>query len=138
MKKEIPIVLLTHGYFGKELIGSAELIVGKIESIQSVSLIKGMTIEEYYKEVKAVIQQFEGEVLVLTDMFGGTPSNISLMVQKEFPIHILCGVNLPMLLELVVSQQVTSSVEELLNKVINAGKDAIYQPKEIVIEEFDA
>ena len=137
MENEIPIVILNHGKFGEELIHSAELIVGQTTNVKAISLLQGTAIEEYYEIVKHALLELEGEAIVLTDMFGGTPSNIALMLQKERRIRILCGVNLPMLLELLVSREVVQPIGQLLEKAVSAARNAIYQPKEISLEELD-
>lgn len=137
MSYKFPIVILNHGKFGAELIISAELIVGKINNVRAVSLLRGMTIEEYYVDVKQVLTEFEGKALVLTDMYGGTPSNIALMIQKEFNISVLCGVNLPMLLELLLNRETAESLDDLINRSLTAAREAVFQPQKIILNEFD-
>lgn len=68
----ISIVLMNHGSFGKELQASAEMIIGKISDIHTVSLMPGMTIEEYYEMADKIVALNEGETIILTDLYGGT------------------------------------------------------------------
>ena len=83
MIEPITYVILNHGRFGEELIKSAELIAGKTEHIHAVSLLSGMSIEEYYEEVRDYLTGVQGEILVLADLYGGTPSNVGMMLQRE-------------------------------------------------------
>ena len=93
MIEPITYVILNHGRFGEELIKSAELIAGKTEHIHAVSLLSGMSIEEYYEEVRDYLTGVQGEILVLADLYGGTPSNVGMMLQREFSLHVVCGIH---------------------------------------------
>ena len=100
----VGIVLITHGDVGEKLIETTESIVGRLDRIQCVSInIKERNkVDLIKKSIVAAIKNVDlGQgVLILTDMFGGTPSNISLSFLEEGKIEVLSGVNLPMLLKL--------------------------------------
>ncbi|MCR0207176.1 PTS sugar transporter subunit IIA [[Clostridium] innocuum] len=134
----ITYVILNHGRFGEELIKSAELIAGKTEHIRAVSLLSGMSIEEYYEEVRAYMATLKGEILVLADLYGGTPSNVGMMLQREFSLHVICGVNLPMLIELILKRSNEAcSVQELMEAGLAAARASIIQPDQIAFEEIE-
>lgn len=137
MKEPTHIVVVNHGRFGEELIRSAELIVGKIDHIHAVSLLPGMSIEEYYGLMKDTLQQLDGDILVLADLYGGTPSNVAMMMQREFHVHVLCGVNLAMLIELVMKRahEDTKDVETIIRDVLESARGAILEPKQIEVED---
>ncbi len=98
----IGVLVITHGNLGCELIQSAELIKGRLDGVLAISVdpIKG--VEKLKKEITDGIKKVDrGKgVLILTDLFGGTPSNISLSFLKEGKLEVVTGVNLPMLLKL--------------------------------------
>jgi PTS system mannose-specific IIA component len=98
----IGVLITTHGNLGKELIKAAELIKGPLSDISYVSVDQTKDVEEIKKEIGNAIKKLDKGrgVLVLTDLFGGTPSNISLSFMKEEKVEVLTGVNLPMLLKL--------------------------------------
>jgi PTS system mannose-specific IIA component len=98
----IGVLITTHGNLGKELIQAAELIRGSLKGIISVSIDQTKGMEELQKEISSAIRKLDrGKgVLILTDLFGGTPSNISLSFLKEGKVEVITGVNLPMLLKL--------------------------------------
>lgn len=136
MEHEVNVLVLNHGKFGEELIRSAELIVGKTEYAQAVSLVQGMSIEEFYEEVKGIMKTKHGTYIILTDLFGGTPCNVAMMLLREFQAHVICGVNLPMLLELIISiNNGETRIPHLLKKALGAGKEAIFQPEQIQVNE---
>ena len=98
----IGVLITAHGNLGNELIKAAELIKGPLNDILPVSIDQTKDVEEIKKEIGNAIKKLDkGKgVLILTDLFGGTPSNISLSFIKEGKVEVLTGVNLPMVLKL--------------------------------------
>jgi PTS system mannose-specific IIA component len=98
----IGVLITTHGNLGNELIKSAELIKGPLADILHVCVDQTKNVEDLKKEISNAIKKLDkGKgVLILTDLFGGTPSNISLSFIKEGKVEVLTGVNLPMVLKL--------------------------------------
>ncbi|MEW5721596.1 MAG: PTS sugar transporter subunit IIA [Thermodesulfobacteriota bacterium] len=99
----IGFIIVTHGRLGAELIKTAEFILGRIDNAGAVS-IDGLHSPESMRESieKAIRAHDQGQgVIVLTDMFGGTPSNLSLSFLDKWNVEVLTGVNLPMVIKLV-------------------------------------
>ncbi|MDA8126430.1 MAG: PTS sugar transporter subunit IIA [Deltaproteobacteria bacterium] len=98
----IGVLITTHGNLGIELIKAAELIRGSLKGIIPVSIDQSKGVEDLKKEISSAIKKLDqGQgVLILTDLFGGTPSNISLSFLKGGRVEVITGVNLPMLLKL--------------------------------------
>lgn len=98
----IGALITTHGNLGNELIKAAELIKGPLDDILHISVDQTKNVEDLKKEISNAIKKLDrGKgVLILTDLFGGTPSNISLSFIKEGKVEVLTGVNLPMVLKL--------------------------------------
>jgi len=98
----VGVLITTHGNLGKELIKAAELIRGSLKGIVHISVDQIKGVEDLKKEISGAIKKLDqGQgVLILTDLFGGTPSNISLSFMKEGKVEVITGVNLPMLLKL--------------------------------------
>ncbi|MDI7259001.1 MAG: hypothetical protein QME90_03660 [Thermodesulfobacteriota bacterium] len=96
----IGAVIIAHSFVGKELIATAEYIVGKIEGITAVSINGEMNSFEARKIISDAIKQVsQGDgVLLLTDLFGGSPSNIAFSFLNSEKIDVVTGVNLPMIL----------------------------------------
>ena len=100
----IGIVIVTHSQLGEALIGAAEFIIGsRPDSIESVSIDLSENAEKLRSKIDRGIKKVMGQegVIILTDMFGGTPSNLSYSFLEEGHIEVLSGVNLPILIQAV-------------------------------------
>ena len=98
----VGLVVVTHCRLADELVAAAELIVGKLAQCAAISIDPGEGIAQIGKKVEdaiAAVDTGQG-VLILTDLFGGTPSNVSLSFLKERQVEVLSGVNLPILVKL--------------------------------------
>ena len=98
------IVIVTHGQLGEALIGAAEFIIGRRPAaIESISIDLSENAEKLRAKIAQGIKKVAGQegVLILTDMFGGTPSNLSYSFLEEGRIEVLSGVNLPILIQAV-------------------------------------
>jgi PTS system mannose-specific IIA component len=102
MKSQIGIVIVTHGNLGEALLETCSMITGESGGITSISVQAGNDVEETRSRIADAIEGVNrGKgVVLLVDMFGGTPSNISLSFLGEDDIEVVTGVNLPMLTKL--------------------------------------
>ena len=119
-------VVVSHGQVANELVAAAEAVVGNLSHITAVSIGWHDDVEMAKAEIERAIAQVDqgSGVLVLTDMFGGTPTNISAMFLKENEVEIVTGVNLPMVIKLA-SNNKDISLLELAKEVEGQGKEAI-------------
>lgn len=125
----IGILLVTHGKFSEEILKSAELIIGKQEKILTLGLQHGDSIDVLGDKVEESIKFLESDqgVLVLVDLFGGSPYNVvALNSNKIGNINFRCisGVNLPMLLE-AISMRESYDLDELTEHCMEAGSIGI-------------
>ncbi len=129
----VGVVLVTHPHLGEEFIRSAEMICGKIPRVLTVSIDTHKEVEELRRGIAEAIKKVdEGEgVLILTDMFGGTPSNMSLAFLQEGRVEVLTGLNLPMLIKLSNCRE-GRSLKELAKTVKEAGQKNINLASEIL------
>lgn len=129
----IGVLITTHGNLGKELIRAAELIKGGLKGIAFVSVDQTEKVDEINKEISSAIKKLDqGQgVLVLTDLFGGTPSNISLSYLKEGKLEVVTGVNLPMLLK-ISDMRDKMNLKEFAAYLSNYGKKNIYLASELL------
>ena len=96
------IVVVTHGQLAREMVAAAEMIIGELPNVTAVSIGWHESPEEAEKEIENAISRVEdgsGTVL-LTDMFGGTPTNLSLSLLEKDRLEVVTGVNLPMLIRI--------------------------------------
>ena len=123
----IGIVIVTHSELGEALIGAAEFIIGsRPESIESVSIDLNENAEKLRGKIDRGIKKVMGEdgVIILTDMFGGTPSNLSYSFLEEGHIEVLSGVNLPVLIQ-AVNMRKKMALDKLAANLEAFGKKSI-------------
>src|SRR5919206_2861576 len=125
--KKIAGVIVTHGHLAGELLAAAEMIVGPISHIAAVSIGWHDDVEVARNEVQRAISSVSqgGGVLLLTDMFGGTPTNIASMFLEEGSIEVVTGVNLPMVIKLATASA-EDSLAEIARKICDQGRQGIY------------
>ncbi|HTL28917.1 MAG TPA: PTS sugar transporter subunit IIA [Tepidisphaeraceae bacterium] len=125
--KRIAGVIVTHGHLAGELLAAAEMIVGPISHIAAVSIGWHDDVDAARDEVqRAITRVSQGAgVLLLTDMFGGTPTNIASMFLEEGAIEVVTGVNLPMVIKLATSTG-EESLAEIAPKIRDQGRQGIY------------
>lgn len=131
---KLNIVLGTHGRFGEELIKSAEMIVGKMENVKSVSLLPTMSFEEFMHQVDSVLNELNGPVLALVDLYGGTPCNVFTALTKKYHHNVIAGLNLPMLIDLYMNtvNSETLDMDGLIKKCINNTRSAVVHTNKIL------
>ena len=126
----IGIVVVTHGRLAEELVNAARNIVGEIPAIAAVSMGWSDDVGTARDQVERAIAEVGGsETLLLTDMFGGTPTNLSLPFLSA-QVEIVTGVNLPMLIKLTNLRD--GRLAEVARVVRDQGKDAIYVASDIL------
>ena len=123
----IGVVVVTHGQFATELVNAAETIVGDLPQFTAVSIGWHDDVDDARDEIKQAIARVQGPsgVLILTDMFGGTPSNLGLTFLEANRVEVITGVNLPMLIKLA-SLQSSSDLLGVAREMREAGRDAIW------------
>ena len=131
--KKIGGVIVSHGQVANELLAAAEAVVGAMTHIAAVSIGWHDDVETAKDEIaRAVKKVSDGAgVLLLTDMFGGTPTNISAMFIKQNEVEIVTGVNLPMVIKLA-SQNKETTLSEMARAVEEQGKQSIYRTSQLL------
>jgi mannose PTS system EIIA component len=121
-------VVVSHGQLATELLSAAETVVGPVENIQAVSIGWHDDVDMAKDEIERAIKQADqgSGVIVLTDMFGGTPTNISAMFLKEGEVEIVTGVNLPMIIKFATADR-SAKLNELATEIEEQGKQSIYR-----------
>ena len=125
------LVLVTHAGLAGALKSAAEMIVGSIDMCASVEIIPGEHADEIMARVVSAVEAVSADgAIIMTDLFGGTPSNMAMSFLKEGRIEVLTGVNLPMLIEFC-SRRGRMSVADLASELLRSGREGI-----IVAGEF--
>lgn len=131
--KKIGGVVVSHGQFANELLSAAEQVVGEIPHVMAVSIGWHDNVDVAKGEIERAIKSVSSGngVLLLTDMFGGTPTNISAMFIKEDEVEVVTGVNLPMVIKLA-SQNKEMTLSEMAELVEKQGKQSIYKAADLL------
>lgn len=129
----IGVLITTHGNVGGELIKAVEMIKGTPKGVLHLSMDQTKGVEELRKEITAAVKKLDqGQgVLILTDLFGGTPSNIALSLLKPDKVEVVTGVNLPMLLKLSELQEGVA-LHDFAALIRDYGMKNIYLASEIL------
>ena len=131
----IGLVLVTHGRLAAEFITAMEHVVGPQEAIEAVCIGPDDDMEERRKDIAKAIGSVErGKgVIILTDLFGGTPSNLAISLMKSEKIEVIAGVNLPMLIRLEGARKLLD-VRAAVAAAREAGRKYISVASEILGE----
>ncbi len=122
----IGALVVSHGHLAQELLAAAEMIVGEISHIQAVSIGWHDDVNDARSEIEKRIADVENGagVLILTDMFGGTPSNIAFSFHEPGRVDVVTGANLPMIIK-IASQKEGESLDTLARTVCEQGRSSI-------------
>lgn len=124
----VGIVVVTHGELANELISAVKFVLSSKPSVKisGVCLDPDKEFESFKQDIKNAIKKVKGKdgILLVTDMFGGTPSNLSLTFLEENKVEVISGVNLPMLLKLATLSDKTT-LKEAVRIAEDAGRDNI-------------
>jgi len=119
------MVLVTHAGLAGALLRSAEMIVGKIECCEPVEITSDDKADEIMSRVVAAVEKVSADgAIIMTDLFGGTPSNMAMPFLKEGKIEVITGANLPMMIEFC-SKRERMSIDELAAAMHNTGREGI-------------
>ena len=120
-------VIVSHGKLGEEMLNALTIILGEAPNVEAISIGWYDDVEESKRKINASLKRVDQKngVVIFTDMFGGTPSNLSFTFQKEGQVEIITGVNLPMLIKFV-SLQRANTLKDVAKKVVDQGKKNVH------------
>ncbi|AEI14648.1 MULTISPECIES: PTS sugar transporter subunit IIA [Flexistipes] len=122
----VGVILLTHGSLGIELLKTSEMIIGKQDKVDFLSVQSGASLGDLAGDLDRLINKYkDGGVLILTDMFGGSPSNIAMAYLEKSKVDVVTGVNLPMLIKTFSMRKDIKNPQELGRAAIQTGKESI-------------
>lgn len=129
----VGIVVCAHFNLAREFVMAAELIVGKQDQIRYVNINPEEEMEAVKRRLQEAIKEVDAGdgVIIFTDMFGGTPCNLSLSFLNEGKIEVITGVNLPMLIKVLLERE-GKNLKELTEAVTTYGKKQIYLARDVL------
>ena len=132
-KNMIGVVLVTHGNLAKELVKVMEHVVGAQDQLTTITIDPDDDMEKRREDILSSVQFVDKGlgVIILTDMFGGTPSNLAISIMEQENIDIIAGVNLPMLIKLA-SVRSTKNISEAVVQAREAGQKYIMVASQVL------
>ena len=124
--KEITVILISNGHYAKYALESTEMIIGRQENCEVISVTEDKDLDSVTKELEEVYKKFKNEkgVVILTDIRGGTPSNAAAnLLVREDDILALSGYNMPLLLELFTNRDL--EMEDLKEGLYEAFRESL-------------
>jgi PTS system mannose-specific IIA component len=123
----VGLVVATHGNLGTELLVSAQMIIGPVRNARAVTITQDSSMEGVRDAIAAAVSEVGTDgngVIIVTDMFGGTPANVSMTFLEPQLVEVLTGVNLPVLLKFFNSQE-NLALDELAEILKSYGQQSI-------------
>ncbi|GAK32484.1 PTS fructose transporter subunit IIA [Iodidimonas nitroreducens] len=119
----IGLVLVTHGRLAEEFVSAMEHVVGPQEQVRAIAIGPDDDMEERRAEIATAAEEVNSGdgVILLTDMFGGTPSNLAISLLGKGSVEVIAGINLPMLIKLA-SVRATGSLDDVVASAQEAGR----------------
>ncbi len=123
----IGVLLITHDRLGESLLANAERLLGPQLKCRVVTQHRGKSREDLLEATLAALDEVEGRggVMILTDLYGGTPYNVALDCAKKHPCSLITGVNLPMLIKVLESDRRSIELNDLTEAAVKAGTEGI-------------
>lgn len=126
----IQTIIFTHGQLSKGLVSAVGVIAGTMENTTTLSLTLEDNPDDLSQQLNRLVSDADDDtqILIVNDIFGGTPSNLSLVCAHRHPnrkIRVIAGANLAMLLELVNQLETTTDIDELATQCIEAAKTGV-------------
>ena len=117
----IGLILVTHGKLAEEFVAAMQHVVGRQDAVRTVCIGPNDDMEARRAEIAEAIEEVDSGagVIILTDLFGGTPSNLAISLMAKGKVEVIAGINLPMLIRLAKARGCMP-----LDKAVIAGRDA--------------
>jgi PTS system mannose-specific IIA component len=133
----IGVVVVTHGQLATELVNAAETIVGDLPQFAAVSIGWHDDVDDAREEIKQTIARLQAPdgVLILTDMFGGTPANLGMTFLEPDKVEVITGINLPMLIKLASVQKTASNLLAVAREMREHGRNAMWVASDLLRSE---
>lgn len=126
-------IIVSHGKLAEELLNALTIILGEAPNIEAISIGWYDDVEDSRRKINRSLKRLDQKngIVVFTDMFGGTPSNLSFSFLRDNQVEIITGVNLPMLIKFV-SLQRSNNLKDVAKKVVEQGKKNIHLASELL------
>ncbi len=124
----VGILIASHGRLGEEMVRTAEFIYGEIPRMKAANLSPNESVNSYREKIKMLVEELdEGDgVLILTDIFGGTPFNIAITFFNDRKVEVVAGFTLAMILKLATVRNEIQNISDIAKFIVEYGRKKIY------------
>lgn len=135
MEEKPQILLLTHGGWGMALVESLKMIIGTVDFVHEIPLKPEVTFAEYYQTVKEYVDGMPDRSLILTDVFGGTTTNVGAKLGKDRGIKVISGLNAPILIE--ACSEILFTGDFSFETILSGGQSSVIDVVDQVLKSLE-
>ena len=130
------VIVVSHGSYARGLVDTVQMIAGKQEDLEAFGLEPEESVDTLKEKIRQIIEQAsqEEEILILTDIFYGSPFNTVISLMPEYDLYHVTGINLPLMMEVIMGRISGKHAEEICKELLKAAPDTVRDVRELYKE----
>lgn len=134
--KLMKVIVVSHGSYARGLVDTVQMIAGKQEDLEAFGLEPEESVDTLKEKIRQSIEQAsqEEEILILTDIFYGSPFNTVISLMPEYDLYHVTGINLPLMMEVIMGRISGKHAEEICKELLKAAPDTVRDVRELYKE----
>lgn len=130
------VIVVSHGSYARGLVDTVQMIAGEQEDLEAFGLEPEESVDTLKEKIRQSIEQAsqEEEILILTDIFYGSPFNTVISLMPEYDLYHVTGINLPLMMEVIMGRSVGKHAEEICKELLKAAPDTVRDVRELYKE----
>lgn len=130
------VIVVSHGSYARGLVDTVQMIAGKQEDLEAFGLEPEESVDTLKEKIRQSIEQAsqEEEILILTDIFYGSPFNTVISLMPEYDLYHVTGINLPLMMEVIMGRISGKHAEEICKELLKAAQDTVRDVRELYKE----
>ena len=130
------VIVVSHGSYARGLVDTVQMIAGKQEDLEAFGLKPEESVDTLKEKIRQSIEQAsqEEEILILTDIFYGSPFNTVISLMPEYDLYHVTGINLPLMMEVIMGRISGKHAEEICKELLKAAPDTVRDVRELYKE----
>lgn len=130
------VIVVSHGSYARGLVDTVQMIAGKQEDLEAFGLESEESVDTLKEKIRQSIEQAsqEEEILILTDIFYGSPFNTVISLMPEYDLYHVTGINLPLMMEVIMGRISGKHAEEICKELLKAAPDTVRDVRELYKE----
>ena len=125
------VIVVSHGSYARGLVDTVQMIAGKQEDLEAFGLESEESVDTLKEKIRQSIEQ---EILILTDIFYGSPFNTVISLMPEYDLYHVTGINLPLMMEVIMGRISGKHAEEICKELLKAAPDTVRDVRELYKE----